>query len=156
MSLLEIFHLLEYLPLLIEMRSSPWVFPMIATFHLFGLVIIGGAVIVGDLQLLNHKITLQLGSLITHDMERLMILGLVIMVITGVPLFMCFATKYYYLTPFWVKLLSLILVVIFTFTIRRNALKKYRENPTIIKIVAITSISLWTSVALSGRLIGFP
>jgi hypothetical protein len=156
MSLLEICHSLEYLPVLIEMRSSPWIFPIIAILHLFGLVIIGGAVVVGDLHLLSYRLTPQLVDRIAHDMERLLIAGLLVMVITGVPLFMCFATKYYYLTPFWVKLSSLILVIIFTFTIRRNALTRYRENPVVKKMIALTSLSLWTSVALSGRLIGFP
>ena len=46
MSLLEIFYWLEYTPLLIEMRASPWLFPVIATIHLFGLVIIGSSVLV--------------------------------------------------------------------------------------------------------------
>lgn len=156
MSLLEICHSLEYLPVLIEMRSSPWIFPCIAILHLFGLVIIGGAVVVGDLHLLSYRLTPQLVDRIANDMERLLIAGLLVMVVTGVPLFMCFATKYYYLTPFWIKLFSLILVVIFTFTIRRNALTKYRKNTVVKKMIALTSLSLWTSVALSGRLIGFP
>ena len=46
MSLLEIFYWLEYTPLLIELRASPWLFPVIATIHLFGLVFIGGSVLI--------------------------------------------------------------------------------------------------------------
>lgn len=156
MSLLEFFHWLEYLPLLVAMRSSPWLFPVIATVHLLGLAIIGGAVLVVDLRLLGVGLTGQSAARLARDTEPLLLIGIASMLLTGPWLFMCFATKYYYLTAFWLKLVSLGAVLLFTFTIRRRAVR----NPTIAgavpKLVAVASLSLWFSVALAGRLIGFP
>ena len=158
MSLLEFFHWLEYLPLLVEMRSSAWLFPVIATFHLFGLSVIGGVVLVVDLRLMGFGLTRQPAAQLVRDTEPLLFGSLLIMLATGIFLFMCFATKYYYLTAFWVKLAALFLVLVLTFSIRRRVLMKDRAGRTsgTDRMAALVSLSLWTSVALGGRLIGFP
>ena len=77
---------------------------------------------------------------------------------TGVLLFMCFATKYYYLTFFWAKMASLLLVLLFTFSVRRRVTMsdETRTGQVWTRLVALVSLSLWTSVAIGGRLIGFP
>jgi len=95
---------------------------------------------------------------LARDAERWMLASLGVMLPTGILLFLCFATKYYYLTAFWVKLTSLILVLAFTFTVRRRAIMSDERNMSAVrsKLVAVVSLSLWTSVALAGRLIGFP
>ena len=156
MTLLEIFYWLEYTPLLVEMRASPWLFPVIATIHLFGLVIIGGSVLVVNLRLLGLGLSQQPATRLARDTEPLLLVGIAIMLATGSLLFLCFATKYYYLTPFWVKLASLIAVLIFTFTIHRRVARNEERTTAAGRIVALTSLSLWTSIALGGRLIGFP
>ena len=53
MSVLELFFWLEYSSLLVEMRSSPWLFPLIASVHLLGLAVLGGSVLIVDLRLLG-------------------------------------------------------------------------------------------------------
>ena len=156
MSLLEIFYWLEYTPLLIAMRSSAWLFPAIATLHLIGLAIIGGAVLVVDLRLLGLGLTRQPAAQLARGAEPLLLSGIAIMLLTGPWLFMCFATKYYYLTPFWIKLASLAAVLVFTFTIRRRVVSGPGITGPKHAMVAIASLSLWITVALGGRLIGFP
>ncbi|MED5535676.1 MAG: DUF6644 family protein [Pseudomonadota bacterium] len=156
MSLLEFFYWLEYSSLLVDMRSSPWLFPVIATIHLFGLVTIGGSVLIVNLHLLglglSHQPTVQLA----RNAERLLLVGILIMLVTGLLLFLCFATKYYYLAPFWIKLTSLVIVLIFTFTTHRRVVMDNDRTGLASKSVAFTSILLWIIVALGGRLIGFP
>ena len=156
MSVLEFFHWLEYLPLLVAMRNSPWLFPVIATVHLLGLAIIGGAVLVVDLRLLGLGLTGQSAARLARDTEPLLLVGIASMLLTGPWLFLCFATKYYYLTAFWLKLASLGAVLLFTFTIRRRVVNKQTTAGAAPKLVAVASLSLWFSVALGGRLIGFP
>ena len=156
MTLLELFHWLEYLPLLVAMRSSPWLFPAIATVHLLGLAIIGGAVLVVDLRLLGLGLIGQPARRLARDTEPLLFIGIAIMLLTGPWLFMCFATKYYYLAAFWVKMVSLGAVLLFTLTIRRRVVRRSGTAVTARKLVAVASLSLWFTVALGGRLIGFP
>ena len=140
------------------MRQSPWFFPVIATIHLMGLALIGGAVLVVDLRLLGLGLRSQPVAGLAHDAERWLFRGLLVMVSTGILLFMCFATKYYYLTFFWVKMAALILVIVFTASVRRRvALASEGEMSQMqCKLVALVSLSLWTIVAVGGRYIGFP
>ena len=158
MSLLEIFQWLQYSSPLVEMRSSPWLFPIIASMHLLGLALLGGAVLVVDLRLLGLGLSRQPVAELARDTEPWLLASLAVMLPTGILLFMCFATKYYYLTAFWVKVICLFLVLAFTFSVRRRVIMADAGNMSGIrsKLIALVSLSLWTSVALAGRLIGFP
>ena len=158
MSVLEFCRWVQYSPPLIAMRDSPWLFPVIATIHLMGLTLIGGAVLVVDLRLLGLGLHRQPVAQLAHDAERWLLSGLLVMVSTGILLFMCFATKYYYLTFFWVKMAALLLVVVFTLLVhRRVAMANEADvSPVRCKLVALVSLSLWTIVAIGGRWIGFP
>ena len=158
MSLLEFCRWLQYSSPLHAMRDSPIVFPIIATIHLMGLALIGGAVLVVDLRLLGFALQGQPVAALAHDAERWLFRGLAVMISTGILLFMCFATKYYWLTFFWVKMAALVLVVAFTVSVRRRVAMAADADlsPVRCKLVALVSISLWTTVAIGGRYIGFP
>jgi hypothetical protein len=157
MSLLEFCESVEYSGLLIAMRGLWWFFPVVATIHLLGLAVVGGAVLLVDLRLLGFGVRSQPAAQLVLDAERWLVGSLAVMLFTGLLLWMCFATKYYYLAFFWVKLAALLLVIAFTFTIRRRvAMNETSVSPLVSKLVAVTSLSLWTTVALGGRWIGFP
>jgi hypothetical protein len=159
MSVLEIFESLQYSPLLVAMRSSPWLFAVIASIHLTGLALMGGAVLAVDLRLLGLGLRRQPVAYIARDAERWLFVGLGVMLSTGILQFMCFAaTKYYYLTPFWVKMAFLLLALVFTFTVRRRVAltDDARLHPLRSRLVALISLGLWTVVGVSGRLIGLP
>jgi hypothetical protein len=95
---------------------------------------------------------------LARDGERWLLRGLLVTVSTGILLFMCFATKYYYLTFFWVKMAALIVVVALTFSVRRKLASADENEPNgpAAKLVAVVSLALWTIVAVGGRYIGFP
>jgi hypothetical protein len=158
MSLLEFCRWVQFSPPLVAMRSSPWLFPVIATIHLMGLAVIGGAVLVVDLRLLGFGRQRLPAAQLARDAERWLLGSLFVMVSTGILLFMCFATKYYYLTFFWVKMAALFLVVLLTFTVRRRVAMgaDTHVSPLVGRLVALVSLFLWTTVAIGGRWIGFP
>ena len=159
MSLLELCEWIQYSAPLVAMRSSPWLFPVIACIHLMGFAMIGGAVLLGDLRLLGLGLTRQPVALVARDAERWLTAGLLVMVPTGILQFMCFATKYYFLTFFWVKMASLLLVLLFTFSVRRKIVAMADETgirPGWRRLAAVVSLSLWTTIAIGGRWIGFP
>jgi hypothetical protein len=157
MSLLEFCRWIQYSAPLVAMRGSPWLFPLIASFHLMGLAIIGGAVLVGDLRLLGLGLRQPL-AVVARDAERWLIAGLFVMAPTGILQFMCFATKYYFLKFFWVKMAALLVVVVFTFSIRRRVVAGADGAPASLqtKLTGLVSLGLWGTVALGGRWIGFP
>jgi hypothetical protein len=140
------------------MRQSPIFFPIVATIHLMGLALIGGAVLVVDLRLLGFGVQSQPIAAVAHDAERWLVRGLAVMITTGILLFMCFATKYYYLTFFWVKMAALVTVTVFTWSVHRRVAMAGDAGvrPVWRKLVALVSLLLWTTVAVGGRYIGFP
>ena len=156
--MLAFFESLEYAPLLVDMRSSAWLFPAIASVHLLGLAMLGGAVLVVDLRLLGFVLTRQPVAVVGRAAEPWLIASMLVMLPTGLLLFMCFATKYYYLTAFWVKVTCLLLALAFTFSIRRRFVMADGAHATThgAKLVAVVSLALWATIALGGRLIGFP
>ena len=158
MSVLEFFRWIQFSPPLVAMRASWWLFPVVATIHLMGLSLIGGAVLVVDLRLLGLGLRRQPVAQVARDAEPWLRRGLLVMVATGIPLFMCFATKYYYLTFFWVKMASLLLVLVLTYSVRRKLTMTddTRRSPALSRLVAVVSLSLWTTAAFGGRWIGFP
>ena len=159
MSLLDFFERLQYSPLLVAMRSSSWIFPVIASLHLMGLALLGGAVLIVDLRLLGFGLKSQPLAQIARDAERWLLVSLSVLLATGILQFMCFAaTKYYYLTAFWVKIAALLLALLFTFAVRRRVARADETcmSPVWNKLVAVVSLSLWSTVAIAGRLIGLP
>ena len=156
--MLALFETLQYSEPLVAMRASPWLFPVIASIHLLGLAMLGGAVLVVDLRLLGLGLSDQPAAAIGRAAQPWLIGSLLVLLPTGLLLFMCFATKYFYLGSFWLKLASLLVVLVFTFTVRRRSIASAGEHAVASrhKLVAMISVTLWITIALCGRLIGFP
>src|SRR5438876_11338660 len=159
MSLLDLFGWLQYSRLIAAMRGSPWFFPVIASIHLMGLALIGGAVLVVDLRLLGLGLREQPAAQVARDAERWLLVSLLVLLPTGTLQFMCFAaTKYYYLKAFWIKMAALVLALLFTFAVRRRVVMadETRMSPPRNKLVAGVSLALWRTVPVAGRWIGLP
>ena len=158
MSLLPFFEWCESSALMVAMRSSLWLFPVIESLHLIGLALIGGAILIVDLRLLGFGLRRQPVAVLARDAERWLIVSLFVMLPTGFLLFMASAVKCYYLPVFWVKMTSLSLALAFTFSVRRRVAltSEIRRNPLSAKLVAVISLSLWSIVAIAGRFVGFP
>ena len=87
--------------------ESVWAFPILEAVHLLGLCMLGGALLVVDLRLLGAGLTGQPVARLARHARRWLITALVIMVATGIPLFLSEAIKAYYNTSFWVKMITL-------------------------------------------------
>ena len=122
--LLETFYFLEDTFIGEYIRSSIWLFPVIESFHLIGLGILGGSVVVMDLKLMKIIFRNIETIYIFEQTRKFFILGLSLLFITGVPLFLSEAVKLYYSRAFWIKMTCLVIGVIFVYFVR---------NPLIIK-----------------------
>jgi hypothetical protein len=67
------------------------------------------------------------------------------------------AMRCYYNLAFWLKMWSLLLAMIFTFTVRRRTVTADAATLTPIraKVVGLISLLLWSGVGIGGRGIGF-
>jgi hypothetical protein len=136
-------------------RESIWMFPIIEAVHLVALGLIGGAVLVVDMRLAGLVLLHQPPAMMARDAEPWLIGGLLMMLLSGVLLFMSEALKCYYSPPFWLKMSFLSLAIIFTFTRRRKVAGDASATPRQMQIVAVVSVLLWSGVGLMGRAIGF-
>ena len=155
MSLLPFFEFCEQSAVGEAIRASAWLFPVIESFHLLGLVVIGGSVLVVDMRLLGLGLRNQPVAQLARDAQRWFAGSLIVMLASGSLLFTSEATKCYYHTAFWVKMTSLQLAILFTFTVRRKVVGTGTSTPLQNRVVALTSVALWSGVGIGGRWIGF-
>lgn len=156
MSLLDIFQWCEQSAIGDSIRSSVWLFPMIEAFHLVGLGVTAGAVLVVDLRLLGVGLRQHPVEQLAEDAQPWLMGSLILMFSSGIPLFLSEATKCYYSFAFWVKMTCLFLVIIFTFTVRRRVAMRGTSTPPFrSKLAALVSLALWCGVGWGGRWIGF-
>lgn len=157
MSLLAFFQWCEQSAIGEAIRRSAWLFPVIEAIHLLGLGFIGGAVLVVDLRLLGLGLRRQSVAQLARDAQPWLIGSLIVMITTGTLLFTSEAIKCYYHAAFWVKMTSLFLAIVFTFTVQRKVTTadETRVGPLWGKVVALVSVMLWSGVGIGGRWIGF-
>jgi uncharacterized membrane protein SirB2 len=157
MSVLSFFTWCENTSIGEAIRASLWLFPAIESFHLLALAVIGGAVLVVNLRLLGFGFQRQPVAQLWRDTRPWMLGSLSVMLVSGMLLFTSEAVKLYYHEAFWVKMTSLLLSILFTFTVHRKVAlaDEGRVRPFWSKTAALISILLWTGVGVGGRWIGF-
>ena len=155
--LLPFFQWCESTALGTAIRMSPWAFAVIESVHLLGLAVIGGAVLLVDLRMLGFGLTNQRIAELARAVFPWLVGSLVVMLLTGVGLFLSEPLKCYDSRAFWVKMISLGLAMLFTLTIRRRVTMadETRVRPIWFKLVALVSLALWFGVGGGGRWIGF-
>ena len=136
--------------------GSQWLFPAIEAVHLLGLAMLGGALLLVDLRLLGLGLTRTPVAALARDARPYLVGAIVLMIATGVPLFLSEAVKCYYNDSFWVKITTLPFAIAFTFTFRASATTdSVRNTARRQKLAGALSIALWLVVAAAGRWIGF-
>jgi hypothetical protein len=157
MSLLPLFTRIDQSALAGLIRDSTWLFAAIESVHLLGLALIGGAVLLVDLRLLGLGLRRQSIADVAREAQPWLLAGLAVMLPTGFLMFTSEAVKCYENTAFWVKMASLFLAIVFTFTVRRHVTAAVEDRRPEIwgKAVAVVSLTLWSGVGWGGRWIGF-
>ena len=157
MNLLPVFEKLEMTGIGEMIRSSLWLFPVIEAFHLVAFAVLGGVVIITDLRLLGLAMKTQPTAQIARDAKPWLKGSLVVVVISGVLLFLSEAVKCYYSIPFRIKISSLVLAILFTWTLHRRVVNADETalGPVKGRVAAVISLVLWGTVAWGGRWIGF-
>ena len=157
MNLLPFFQWCEASAVGTAIRESPWAFAAIESVHLLALSVIGGAVLVVDLRLLGLGLRHQRLRDLGRDAQPWLNRSLLIMIVTGVALFLSEPTKCYYSSAFWFKMTSLLLAITFAFTVRRKVVfaDEGRVGPLACTVVGVVSLALWFGVGAGGRWIGF-
>ena len=136
-------------------RESVWLFPVIEAIHLLGLCLLGGAVLLVDLRLLNFGLRSQSIALVARGAQPWLRAGVLMMLSTGFLLFISEAVKCFHNPSFWVKMSTLPFALLFTLIVRqRLAVREPAIGPWMHRLLATVSLTLWFTVAMAGRWIG--
>lgn len=157
MDLLPFFQWCYATPIGEGIRNSTWLFPVFEALHLLGFGVTAGAVLLVDLRLLGIGLRKQPVDRLWANTRPWLIGAVILMFCTGIPLFMSESLKAYYSIAFWIKMASLFLVLILTFTALRRVTQTgaSSDQPPRGRLVAVVSLCLWVGVAWGGRWIGF-
>jgi hypothetical protein len=137
--------------------ESLWIYPLDQAIHLLFLALFAGAILILDIRLLGYGMREQPVAKVASDSTRWVIIGLIGLVLTGIPQLVQNAMREYYSDFFWIKMYVLPIALIYTFTVRRMVAQadEGRVSPVVQKMVALVSILLWFGgVTVPSRLIG--
>ncbi len=126
--------------------------------HLLSMATIGGVVLATDLRLLGIVFRDVPSETLTRGTDKVFKLALVVAILTGIFCAAGVADKVYYMQVFWFKMLALVAGSGFVFFIKQpllNSMPHAQINPWLLRLLAITSILIWFTVAATGRWIGF-
>ena len=140
-------------------RNSTYWFPWIEVFHLLGLAVLGGTILAVDMRVLGVILRREPVARLAKSLQPLMVAGLIVMLVSGVLLFLSEAMKCYENVPFRLKMIFLFAAILFTFTVRRRVTASLVEETapirTWMKFMSVISLLLWSGVGVMGRGIGF-
>ena len=139
-------------------RDSTWLFPFVEIFHLIGLGILGGTVLILNFRLMRLAFRNESTPELAAELRPWMLGSLLVMFVSGFLLFSTEAVKMYGNWGFQLKMLFLLLAILYTFTIHRRvtlADDGHRFGFAVRIPVAIVSILLWSGVGLGGRALGY-
>ena len=124
--------------------------------HLLGLTLLGGSLLIVDLRMFGVGLRNQ-GIAELADKARPWLLGsVVLLLVTGLLLFLSEAVKAYYNRSFWVKMWTLLIALVYTFAIRNRILRdEALDTSRRSRLFATASLGLWFIVAAAGRWIGY-
>jgi hypothetical protein len=139
-----------------SISGSKFAFAIIETIHIMGLTVLLGTILAVDMSLLGFGRHWSSPSELTQDLWRWTWGSLVLMISTGIPLFLSEATRMSRSTPLYYKMLFLILAVVTHLTLHRKATKPGSDTGAWWnKAAACVSLMCWFGVALAGRAIAF-
>ena len=154
MSLLDVFESLEQSGIGLLIRESLWLFPAFEAVHLLGLSVLGGSLLMVDLRLFGVGIRSRTPEQLVRTARPWLVGSILILMGTGIPLFLSEAVKCYYSYSFWVKMSALGIGLLHTFLIKHPVIRR-GAGPGVQAVIGVLSLAIWLTVAGAGRWIGF-
>lgn len=132
-------------------------YPALETFHLFGLTLLLGTIVILSLRLLGAILKKQPVSELAGELLPYQTTGLILMILTGSLMVVATAERCYSNTSFWIKMILFACALTYHFSYFRKLVRRDDASisPGGAKLAAIGALMLWFSVGVAGRSIGF-
>jgi hypothetical protein len=144
-----------------SIRESLWLFPIIETVHIFGIILLVGATSILDLRLMGLTFRDESVSKIAGRFIPWALAGFIIQVTTGFLLFSSEATKMYGNLGFQIKMLLIVVAginALLFHSIAYQSVGKWEYDPVgplSARAAGLISILLWFGIVAAGRWIAY-
>lgn len=159
MSVLSLLQSIESTDLSTAIREGALPYPIIGGFHLLGIALFGGMLLVTDLRLLGWVMPRRLVSEIVRQFRPWKQAGFVVVVASGLLLAWAEPIKLYHSPSFWIKMVLFLLVGVHAWVfhagVYANTAKLDEAVSARAKLAAALSLILWAGLIVSGRLIAY-
>ena len=147
-------------PLSAAVRESEWIFPILQTLHIFGLVLLVGVIAIVDLRLLGVVLREQAPERFARAVLPITHAGFGLVLASGVLLLAAQSGSLYFNVFLRIKLvllgLALANVALFHFTVFRGASAWGSARvPRAAAVFAGASLFFWAGVVVTGRYIAY-
>lgn len=142
-------------------RDSVWTEPIIETIHVLTLTLFLGFAVLLDLRLMGVMLARRRVSEVLDQFNPWLLVGYLIMIVTGVLLFCGDPVSFWSTTFFKAKMIMLVLaglnVLIFNYTVGKRTAEWDLDPKTPVgaKMAGIISLLLWVGIIAAGRAIAY-
>lgn len=136
-----------------SVRDTIWAFPVLETFHLLALAILLGTVLIINLRSFGVGVRYISSAWSDRDLEPWMLTSLIVLIATGIPMFMSETEKCYESYSFPIKMMLLVVAIGWHFAVERkwNAQDPAASVRLKRKLAACFSILLWLGIGVAGK-----
>ncbi len=142
-------------------HESLYTYGWIEGTHVLTLAIFLGMLFIIDLRMLGLTLTKVPASTIAHRLDRPMMIGFAIMIVTGLLLYYAIPVRTTQSLPFRIKFVLLIAAGVNAFLFRKRMLASVStwdtdaRPPKNIRVGAMLSLTFWAGVVITGRCIAY-
>jgi hypothetical protein len=161
MSLLSFMQWLESTRLSVAFHESIWSFPIVESVHVLGLCLFLGMAVLTDLRLMGVTLRRVPVSEVFARVLPWTWVGALIMVCSGLVLFLNTPVRYYTNIFLRVKFVMLFLAVLNAWVFHSGIYRKVRQwdrqlpTPIYAKVAGALSLLLWGGIVVAGRMIAY-
>ena len=148
----EYFEMLEHARWVTTISGTGWMYQAVEITHYFTLFILVGTAVIVDLRILGVTARRQSVPQLAQQLFPWVWTALALALLSGFIMFTTGAGDYYADTVFRVKMSVILVAILFTVVVRRNAANWDRPaaNHALHKLAAIASLIFWIGAILAG------
>ncbi|HXQ25291.1 MAG TPA: DUF6644 family protein [Candidatus Acidoferrales bacterium] len=157
----EICRWLQHTSVGVAVSESLWLFPLVETIHIWGIILLVGTTGVLDLRLLGLILTKQPFSQLHKRLMRWTWTGFTVMFVSGGLMFVSEATKMYQNDAFRLKMLLILVAGLNALVFERITYRRVASwddaavTPLGAKFAGCVSLLVWVGVIAAGRWIAY-
>ena len=145
---------IPYDPSTNPLNNNEWSFPLFECIHIAMFAMSIGTIAVVDFRLLGLMLRNQSPAELLKATSLWTLIGLIVVITTGLVIFTTDPVRYYYNPSMRYKLIALVAAIIYNYTIHRKVILS-KAGPLVSGLVAAVSLLLWISIVFAGIFYSF-